>query len=101
PGTVVLSYESWRDIFGDDRSAIGKSITMNGTPRTVVGVMPPAFSFLGARSAFYVPARFDAKFRENRDQYFIEVVGRLQSGSSLEQARAELETVAARLRRDW
>jgi putative ABC transport system permease protein len=101
PGTVVLSYESWRDNFGDDRGAIGKSITMNGTPRTVVGVMPPAFSFLGGRSAFYVPARFDAKFRENRDQYFIEVVGRLQSGSSLDQARAELETVAARLRRDW
>ncbi|HKN68192.1 MAG TPA: ABC transporter permease [Gemmatimonadaceae bacterium] len=101
PGTVVLSYESWRDIFGSDRGAIGKSITMNGTPRTVVGVMPPAFSFLGGRSAFYVPARFDAKFRENRDQYFIEVVGRLQSGSSIEQARAELETVAARLRRDW
>ena len=101
PGTIVLSYESWRDIFGDDRAAIGKSITVNGTPRTVVGVMPPAFSFLGGRSAFYVPARFDAKFRENRDQYFIEVVGRLQSGSSLEQARAELETVAARLRRDW
>ena len=61
PGTVVLSYESWRDIFGDDRAAIGKSVTMNGTPRTVVGVMPPAFSFLGERSAFYVPARFDAK----------------------------------------
>ena len=101
PGTVVLSYESWRDLFGEDRAAIGKSITMNGTPRTVVGVMPRAFSFLGGPSAFYVPARFDAKFRENRDQYFIQVVGRLQPGASIEQARTEMETVAARLRRDW
>ena len=77
PATIVLSYESWRDVFGEDRAALGKSITMNGTPRTVVGVMPPAFSFLGGPSAFYVPARFDAKFRQNRDQYFIQVVGRL------------------------
>jgi len=101
PATVVLSYESWRDLFGEDRQAIGKSITMNGTPRTVVGVMPPAFSFLGGPSAFYVPARYDAKVRENRDQYYIQVVGRLQLGTSLERARTEMETIAARLRRDW
>ncbi len=101
PAAIVLSYESWRDLFGEDRDAIGKTITMNGTPRTIVGVMPRAFSFLGGPSAFYVPARFDAKFRENRDQYFIEVVGRLAPGSSVEQAQTELETVAARLRRDW
>ena len=101
PPTIVLSYESWRDLFGEDRGAIGKTITMNGTSRTVVGVMPPAFSFLGGPSAFYVPARFDAKFRENRDQYFIQVVGRLRPGSSLDHARAEMETIAARLRRDW
>ena len=98
---IVLSYATWRDLFGEDRGAVGKTITVNGTSRTVVGVMPPTFSFLGQRSAFYVPARFDARFRENRDQYFIEVVGRLQAGASLEQARTEMETIAARLRRDW
>src|SRR4029078_2184389 len=79
PGTIVLSYESWRDIFGEDRDAIGKSITVNGTPRTVVGVMPRAFSFLGGPSAFYVPARFDAKFRENRAHYHIHVGGPLHT----------------------
>ena len=101
PPAIVLSYETWRDLFGEDRDAIGKTITMNGTARTVVGVMAPGFSFLGGPSAFYSPARFDAKFRQNRDQYFIQVVGRLQPGSSLDRARAEMETVAARLRQDW
>src|SRR5205814_9567827 len=45
--------------------------------------------------------RFDAAFRENRDQYFIQAVGRLRHESSIQQARSEMETVAARLRRDW
>ncbi|HKW50020.1 MAG TPA: ABC transporter permease [Gemmatimonadaceae bacterium] len=101
PPVIVLSYETWHDLFGDDRTALGKSIALNGTSRTVVGVMPPNFSFLGGPSAFYVPARFDAQFRENRDQYFIQVAGRLAPSATIEQARIEMETVAARLRRDW
>ena len=99
--SIVLSYGTWRDLFGEDRSAVGKTITVDGAPRTVVGIMPPSFSFLGDQSAFFTPARFDAQFRQNRDQYFIQVVGRLQQGATLEQARAEMETIAARLRRDW
>ena len=101
PQAIVLSYGTWRDLFGEDRGAIGKTITMDGVPRAVVGVMPASFSFLGGPSAFYVPARFDAAFRENRDQYFIQAVGRLRRESSIQQARSEMETVAARLRRDW
>jgi putative ABC transport system permease protein len=101
PQVIVLSYGTWRDLFGEDRRALGASITVDGVPRTIVGVMPASFSFLGGPSAFYVPARFDAQFRENRDQYFIQAVGRLQPGATLQQARIEMETIAARLRRDW
>jgi putative ABC transport system permease protein len=101
PAVIVLSYESWRDLFGEERAAVGKSLVVNGTPRTIVGVMPPGFSFLGGPSAFYVPARYDAAFRANRDQYFIQAVGRLASNASMDQARAEMETIASRLRRDW
>jgi putative ABC transport system permease protein len=101
PPVIVLSYGTWRDLFGEDRGALGKSITMDGTPRAIVGVMPPDFSFFGGPSAFYVPARFDAQFRENRDQYFIQPVGRLVKGATIEQVRAEMETIAARLRHDW
>jgi predicted permease len=101
PATIVLSYGTWRDLFGDDRGALGASITVDGTPRTIVGVMPQNFSFLGGPSAFYVPSRFDAQFRQNRDQYFIAPIGRLANGATVQQARIEMETIAARLRRDW
>ncbi|HSA57042.1 MAG TPA: ABC transporter permease [Gemmatimonadaceae bacterium] len=101
PAVIVLSHATWRDLFGEDRAAVGQSITVNGTPRTIVGIMPPGYSFLGDESAFYAPARFETAFRENRDQYFILAVGRLDPDATIEQARAELATIAARLRRDW
>jgi putative ABC transport system permease protein len=101
PGTIVLSYETWRELFGDDRGAVGQTLTLNGTARTIIGVMPPGYTFLGGPSEFYAPARFDPEFRTNRDQYFILAVGRLRDGATLEQARVEMETIATRLRRDW
>jgi putative ABC transport system permease protein len=101
PQVIVLSYELWRDLFGEDRSALGQTITVNGTPRTIVGVMAAGYSFLGGPSAFYVPSRFDAAFRQNRDQYFIVAVARLARGATIDRARSELATIAARLRRDW
>jgi hypothetical protein len=42
---VVLGYETWQRLFGEDRSIIGKSVTINRTPRVVVGVMPKEFRF--------------------------------------------------------
>jgi predicted permease len=101
PQVIVLSYDAWQRIFGDDRSAIGKTITLNNTPRTVVGVMPPGFSYPGAPNDFWVPSRYDAAFRANRDQYFIAVIGRLATGATIEQARSEMDVVADRLNRDW
>ena len=101
PPVIVLSYGTWRDLYGEDRGVIGRSLTMDGVPRTIVGVMPPSFAFIDGPSAFFIPAKFDAKFRENRDQYFIEAVGRLSPGASIDRARTEMATIAARLRHDW
>ncbi len=101
PQVTVLSHETWRDLFNEDRGALGQVIRINGAPAHVVGVMPPGYSFLGATTDFYVPARYDAEFKANRDQYFITVVGRLAPGATIEQAKSELSTVAARLRQDW
>ena len=98
---IVLSYATWRRLFGEDRGALGQTLTINGTPRTIVGVMPPSFRFPDGATEFWVPARFEPAFRANRDQYFLQVVGRLAPGATLERARAEMATIAARLRRDW
>jgi putative ABC transport system permease protein len=102
PQVIVLSYALWRDLYGEDRSAIGQTLTLDRTAFTIVGVLPPEFSsFLGERSDFVIPSKFDAAFKANRDQGFIQVVGRLRDGVSLDQARAELASIAARIRRDW
>jgi putative ABC transport system permease protein len=63
--------------------------------------MPAGFTFPGAPNDFWTPSAYDAAFRANRDQYFISVIGRLLPTSTPEQARAEMETVAAQLSRDF
>ena len=98
---IVLSFDAWHRLFGDDRAVIGKAIDLNGTPRTIVGVMPAGFTYPGAPIDFWVPSRYDAAFRANRDQYFIQVVGRLAPNATIDQARTEMTTIFARLERDW
>jgi putative ABC transport system permease protein len=108
PPVIVLSYDVWHRLFGDDRAIVGKTLNLNGTVREIVGVMPPGFTFAGAMpsgfsasSDFWTPAQFAAGFRSNRDQYFIQMIGRLSAGATIEQARVEAATIADRLRRDW
>src|SRR5215831_17353708 len=101
PQVVVLSFDVWHRLYGDDRRVLGQIVNLSGVSRTIVGVMPAGFTFPGAPSDFWIPSRFDAKFRANRDQYFIEVIGRLAPGATLEQARTEMSVESARLIRDW
>ncbi|HTE45339.1 MAG TPA: ABC transporter permease, partial [Gemmatimonadaceae bacterium] len=101
PRVIVLSFDTWHRLYGDDRRILGKTVTLNGNATTVVGVMPAGFSYPGAPIDFWAPSHFDAKFRSNRDQYFIQVIGRMANGATIEQTRAEMSTVSALLNRDW
>ena len=101
PAVVVLSFDAWHRLFGEDRGVIGKSLTLNGTRTTIVGVMPAGFSFPGAPNDFWMPSQLDAAFRANRDQYYLAAIGRLAPNKTLVQARAEMSGVSARLARDW
>jgi predicted permease len=98
---VVLSYAAWQRLFGGDPGAVGRSIVLEGTARTVVGVMPPDFRFPSAGASYWKPARLSPEMRANRDQYYLSVVARLAAGVSIERAQGVLETVASRLRREW
>jgi putative ABC transport system permease protein len=100
PATIVLSQPLARRLFGDAR-VVNRTIGVGGMPFTVIGVMPADFTFPDYDAEFWLPARFDAKFRENRDQYFLEAVARLKPGVTLEQARAQLNTVMDAIRRDF
>ncbi len=100
PPVVLLSARLARRLYGG-AAAAGRALTINGTPHTVVGTMPADFAFFDYDYEYWVPARFDAAFRANRDQYFLAGLARLKPGVSREQADVQLNTVMDRIRRDW
>ncbi len=97
---VVLSARLARRLFGEARS-VGQSIAINGFPHAIVGVMPPDFAFFDYDYEYWVPARFDAAFRINRDQYFLLGVARLKPGMTIRQADAQLNTVMDAIRLEF
>jgi putative ABC transport system permease protein len=94
---VVLSARLARRLFGE-ASAVGQPLLINSLAHTVVGVMPDDFAFFDYDDEYWIPARFDAAFRVNRDQYFLLGVARLRPGTSITQAHAQLNTVMDAIR---
>jgi putative ABC transport system permease protein len=101
---VILSYALWLTQFGGDTSLINRPIRLNGEPYTVIGVMP-ADSPFGRSGLAYLPLSFPPE-RLIRANHWLgsmtgAAVGRLKPGVTMEQARAELHTIAARLSADY
>jgi len=97
---VVLSHETWQRLYGEDRSVIGRTVTINRKPRVIVGVMPPGFRFAAAQADLWMPEQWSPEYAVNRDQYYLQIIARLRRGATVERLSAELETVATRLRTD-
>ncbi|HEX2446456.1 MAG TPA: ABC transporter permease [Vicinamibacterales bacterium] len=106
PPVVVLSYRYWQRRFGGDPALVGRPITLNGRPFTVIGIAPEAFTGLSWAMAVsgWVPSGAmgglmndgDA-LRENRGAPAFRLMGRLAPGQTLREARAEIELVAKRI----
>jgi putative ABC transport system permease protein len=95
---VVLSYGLWQRHFGGDPKIVGQKITLNGVSREVVGIMPPDFYFPSKEADFWFPMGWDHdQMAQLRGPHFLRAVGRLKSGVTMEQARAEMKLIAARL----
>ncbi|MFN8010342.1 MAG: ABC transporter permease [Holophagaceae bacterium] len=92
---VVLGEGLWRRAFGGDPGVVGREIRLNGQSHAVVGILPGDFAFNG-REAF-VPHKPREEERTNRNMNFLIAYGRLRPGASLDQARADLASVAAAL----
>lgn len=94
-GVVIISHQLWMTGFNGDPDILGRTITLNGTNRRVIGVTPAGFSFPSASVQFWIPARIDPG---NVTDYwggdFVPLVGRLWPGMSIEQARAEIHSLA-------
>ena len=91
---AVLSHGLWQRRFGSDEAILGSTIDLSGELHTVVGVMPADFRFVPLPE-LWRPLTFEAM--PSRGGHFLRVFGRLAEDVSVEQARAELKTIAERL----
>ena len=95
PPVVMLGHGIWQRRYLSDRAIVGRAITIDGQAHTVVGVMPPSFRF-PEQSQLWTPVA-PVQHASRRDERFMNVVGRLAPGVSIDGARAELKTTASRL----
>jgi putative ABC transport system permease protein len=104
PGTapvVMLSYALWQSHLGADPDAIGKTITLDGRSFTIIGVLPPNFRLDDNTDAIAPIGVWAADMMDRGDRGDAEVLARLAPGSTIQQARAELETIAINLQKAY
>ncbi len=98
---VILSQGFWQRKFGGDESILGKQLNLNNQSFTVVGIMPANFQF-GSEADVSVPIGLSAdRFRLRGKDPGVIVVARLKSTVTMEQAQAELNTIASRLEQQY
>jgi putative ABC transport system permease protein len=101
PPVMVISHGLWQRLFGGSPDVLGQTITLGGTPVTVIGVMPKGFSFPDTNVDFWAPERLSDKQKASRTEYYLTILGRLAPGATADSARAELNTIMETLRKDF
>ncbi|MGH9360399.1 MAG: ABC transporter permease, partial [Thermoanaerobaculia bacterium] len=107
---AILSHKLWRERFAG-ADVTGRPLRINGHPFTVVGVAPASFTGtdVGIQPALWVPMAMNRQLRPNaeanwyeeRRGLFVNAIGRLKPGVTIEQARADLEAIGKRLEADY
>lgn len=100
PLRIVLSHGLWAEKYNLDPNVLGRELTLNGEPATIIGVMPPTFSFPGVER-LWTQLRPQPLDPRSRPIDRVEVLGRLRPDVTLAQARAEYTGLAAELVRLW
>lgn len=101
PGTVLLSYSLWQQKFAGDPNVLGRRVLLDGEPYVVIGVMDKAFGYPRPNVELWTPMRFTNSDFEDRNNYYLRVVGKLRPGVSIEQARSEMQIISDRLKREY
>ena len=97
PHVVLLTYELWHRRFGGDAAIIGKSIYLEGRTYSVLGVLPPHFNFPPRRWESVPEVFVPVIPNPERGWHYLRVIGRLAPGITGQQARTEMNGIAARL----
>ncbi len=109
PQTVVLTYGFWQREFAGDRNVVGRSITLDAHPHTIVGVLSPAFhlnheaipTITGIeKPEIFMPPSEESKDTTNYGREVYNILARLKPGVTMQQAQADVDVIAARLREE-
>jgi putative ABC transport system permease protein len=107
PSVVVIGYGLWQRRFGGDSNIVGRQITLNNRPNTIVGVMPAGFGWHIQRgnqpskpADIWMPFQITNDMRIRRGR-FASSVARLKPGVTIEQAKREMDTIGARLAQQY
>ena len=96
---AVIGYGMWQRRFGGDPGVIGRTLRANGTPFTIVGVMPEGYRFPD-NVDMWMPLQFDPGMRRDGGTW-LTVTGKLRAGVSVDQANADIGVVARRLQQQY
>jgi putative ABC transport system permease protein len=92
PRVALLAYRLWQDRFGGDRSIVGRTISLDGQPTQILGVLPRVFEFPTlAHTDILVPEGLDESTLRNAMGPVVRVFGRMKPGTSVEQAKAQMQ----------
>jgi predicted permease len=97
---AILGGKVWRNRYGGDPSVVGRTLVINDVPSVVIGVMPEGFRFPMV-SDLWLPLPAMPGFRERREARIFDAFGRLTADATMSQAESELQTIAARLAREY
>lgn len=107
PSAVVISYGLWQRRFGGDQQIVGRQVVLNNQPATVIGVMPATFGWHIQRgndaskpADIWIPFQITNDLRVRRGR-FASCVARMKPGVTIDQARADMQTVSARLSQQY
>jgi putative ABC transport system permease protein len=95
-GVVVITDRFWRDRFSADTSVVGRTIRLDGTPFTIVGILPRGFRYGNVSDVLFTPLELPAE--SDRVSHYLGVVGLLPPGGTLDRFNSEILAVAKRLR---
>jgi putative ABC transport system permease protein len=99
PGVVIVSDGFWRQRLNANPNVIGSALSVNGTPATIVGVMPPRFDFPGSAALWYPAAAPNDP--NTRGQHSFTIVGRLAAGATIASATREVAGIARQLETEY
>ncbi|HJP93201.1 MAG TPA: ABC transporter permease [Pyrinomonadaceae bacterium] len=107
PRVVVISYPLWQRRYGGDQQIVGRQIILNEQPTTIIGVMPASFGWhiqkgneASKPADMWLPFQITNDLRRRRGR-FASAVARLKPGVTMDQAKNEMDTIAARISQQY